>query len=88
MVETIKAYKDASGKIHEDVFTAHRADLAIWFARIDAISETSAKQMADRLAADLSECDDLIEMLKALRDNAPVPVAVPNYGPMPAESGL
>jgi len=69
MVQTIKAYKDMSGKIHEDVFAAHRADLAIWLARIDAISETSAKQLAEQIAANP---DELIEMLQALRENAPL----------------
>jgi len=76
MVQQIQCYKDESGKLHEKAFDAYRADLAIWFARSESINDTSAKQLADRITGDRGELDGLIETLKAVSANMPVPDAV------------
>jgi hypothetical protein len=71
MVKAIQCYEDAAGKLHKCPFDAHRADLALWFARSESINETSAKQLADRIANTPNELDELIEALKSLRDSQP-----------------
>lgn len=79
MVKQIQCYEDASSKLHKSAFDAYRADLAIWFARSESINDTSAKQLADRIAGTPGELDELIETLKSIRDNAPPPP--PTTGP-------
>lgn len=71
MVKQIQCYEDASGTLHKCAFDAHRADLALWFARSDAINHTSAKQLADRIAGEPGALSELIESLEALRANRP-----------------
>lgn len=73
MVKQIQCYEDASGKLHKSAFDAYRADLAIWFARSESINDTSAKQLADRIAGTPGELDELIEALKSLQSHAPTP---------------
>lgn len=73
MVKTVQCYEDASGKLHKSAFDAHRADLALWFARSDAINDTSAKQLADRIAGEPGALSELIESLEALQLHAPTP---------------
>ena len=72
MVSRIQAYKDTSGKIHEDEYAAHKADLTLWLAKQESINETSAKQLAERIAGDPSE---LMDMLKAMQAAASMAVA-------------
>lgn len=71
MVQEIKAYRDASGAIHENPLSAHRADLALWLAKSEAINQASAQQLASSLADDHDTLDELIEMLRQMRDAQP-----------------
>jgi len=75
MVKQITCYEDAKGVVHKSPFEAHRADLAIWFARSEDVSETSAKKLAERIAGSCKELDELLEMLKGCRDHQPMPDA-------------
>jgi len=81
MVKQITCYEDAKGVIHKSPFDAHRADLAIWLARSEDVSDTSAKKLADRIAGSREELDELIGMLTACRDTQPErPTAVAPAG--------
>lgn len=71
MVKQITCYEDSKGTVHKSPFDAHRADLAIWLARSEDITETSARKLAERIAGSSDELDELIEMLRACRDNQP-----------------
>ena len=71
MVQKIQCYEDASGKLHKSALDAWRADLAIWFARSEDVSETSARKLADRIAGDRGELDELVTALEAIRSEMP-----------------
>lgn len=71
MVTPVTYYEDASGKPHKLVLDAHRADLAILFARSEDVTETSAKKLAERFAGNKAECDELIASLTAIREEMP-----------------
>lgn len=73
MVKQIQCYEDASGKLHRDPFAAHRADLAIWFAKSGDVSETSAAKLADWIISTPEMTDVLIEMLNAIDETRPPP---------------
>lgn len=66
MVKQIQCYEDSNGKVHKDVIDAHRADLAIWLARSEAINETSARQLATQIINVPGELDGLLAVLNAL----------------------
>ncbi len=71
MVKRIQCYEDASGKLHRDVFEAHKADLALTIGRSEDVSDTSARKLAERIAGSEDETAELIELLRAIQANRP-----------------
>lgn len=84
MVKEIKAYRDASGTIHENALDAHRADLAAWLKKSGAIADPAPKMLVDWIISTHEMIDVTIEMLTAARAAMPArPTVSDNSAPEP-----
>ncbi len=75
MVQEIKAYRDASGAIHENPLAAHRADLAAWLKQSGAIADPAPKMLVEWIMSTHEMIDVTIEMLTAARGAMPPRIA-------------